>query len=41
MVLNDFFSTDPLIVQKLEKITLDYLPPDIENNINFYKEWLD
>jgi beta-1,4-mannosyl-glycoprotein beta-1,4-N-acetylglucosaminyltransferase len=27
--------------QKLEKITLDYLPPDIENNINFYKEWLD
>ena len=27
--------------QKLEKISLDYLPPDIENNINFYKEWLD
>ena len=27
--------------QKLEKISLDYLPPDIENNIHFYKEWLD
>jgi beta-1,4-mannosyl-glycoprotein beta-1,4-N-acetylglucosaminyltransferase len=27
--------------QKLEKITLDYLPSDVENNINFYKEWLD
>jgi beta-1,4-mannosyl-glycoprotein beta-1,4-N-acetylglucosaminyltransferase len=27
--------------QKLEKISLDYLPFDIENNSNFYKEWLD
>ena len=27
--------------QKLEKISLDYLPSDIENNSNFYKEWLD
>ena len=27
--------------QKLEKIALDNLPPDVENNVNFYKEWLD
>jgi len=27
--------------QKLEKIELNTLPPDIENNINFYKDWLD
>ena len=27
--------------QKLEKIKLNTLPPDIENNINFYKDWLD
>lgn len=27
--------------QKLEKIKLNSLPPDIENNINFYKDWLD
>ena len=27
--------------QKLEKIGLNNLPPGIENNINFYKEWLD
>jgi beta-1,4-mannosyl-glycoprotein beta-1,4-N-acetylglucosaminyltransferase len=27
--------------QKLEKIALDNLPADIENNINIYKEWLD
>ena len=27
--------------QKLEKIASDNLPADIENNINFYKEWLD
>ena len=27
--------------QKLEKIGLDNLPPDVKNNINFYKEWLD
>jgi beta-1,4-mannosyl-glycoprotein beta-1,4-N-acetylglucosaminyltransferase len=27
--------------QKLEKIALHNLPPDIENNFNFYKEWLD
>ena len=27
--------------QKLEKIALDNLPPDVENNVNLYKEWLD
>jgi beta-1,4-mannosyl-glycoprotein beta-1,4-N-acetylglucosaminyltransferase len=27
--------------QKLEKIELDNLPPDVKNNINFYNEWLD
>ena len=27
--------------QKLEKIELDNLPPDVENNVNFYKEWLE
>ncbi len=27
--------------QKLEKIGLDNLPPDVKNNIDFYKEWLD
>jgi len=27
--------------QKLEKIGLDNLPPDVKNNINFYNEWLD
>jgi len=27
--------------QKLEKIELNTLPTDIENNINFYKDWLD
>ena len=27
--------------QKLEKIALHNLPPDVENNFNFYKEWLD
>ncbi len=27
--------------QKLEKITLDNLPSDVESNINYYKEWLD
>ena len=26
--------------QKLEKIKLNTLPPDIEKNINFYKDWL-
>ena len=27
--------------QKLEKIELNNLPPDVENNANFYKEWLE
>ena len=27
--------------QKLEKIELNNLPPDVENNVNFYKEWLE
>ena len=27
--------------QKLKKIELDNLPPDVENNVNFYKEWLE
>ena len=27
--------------QKLEKIELNNLPPDVKNNVNFYKEWLE
>jgi beta-1,4-mannosyl-glycoprotein beta-1,4-N-acetylglucosaminyltransferase len=27
--------------QKLEKIELNNLPLDVENNVNFYKEWLE
>jgi len=27
--------------QKLEKIELNILPKEIENNLNFYKDWLE